>query len=114
MLPRLENSLRAWGKPEFEAVLKMEIEQMDASQLPLQQGLSGGSRVADSPFTALVYSVAERGDVLQVRAGILYQGVIAGCSCADDPTPASELNEYCEVWLAIDRSTAATSVTLAN
>ena len=42
----------------------------------------------------------------------LYSGIIAGCSCADNPTPVSELNEYCEVQLEIDKKTAETKVAL--
>jgi hypothetical protein len=47
-----------------------------------------------------------------VKAGIFYTGVIAGCSCADDPTPVDELNEYCVVQFDIDRMTAETTVRL--
>jgi hypothetical protein len=53
-------------------------------------------------------------NVIRVKAGIFYQGVLGGCSCADDPTPASEINEYCEVQLDIDKSTAATAVELVT
>ena len=40
---RLTNTLNAWGTPDFKDIFKKEIEQMDAEQLPLQQGLSTGS-----------------------------------------------------------------------
>jgi hypothetical protein len=109
---RLQKSLHAWGTPEFEAILKHEIEQLDAASLPLQQGLSISSHVTDSPFQALIISVHEDAGAIRVKAGIFYTGVIAGCSCADDPTPIDELTEYCVVQLDIDRTTAATTVTL--
>jgi len=50
--------------------------------------------------------------VIRVKAGIFYTGVIAGCSCADDPTPIDEQNEYCVVQFDIDRTTADATVTL--
>lgn len=107
---RLPKSLSAWGLPEFNAVLKQEIEQLDASQLPLQQGLTFSSHVTDRPFHAMILSVSEDAGLVRAKAGIFYTGVIAGCSCADDPTPIDELNEYCTVQLCIDTMTAETTV----
>lgn len=109
---QLHKSLNAWSTPEFETVLKQEIEQLDAACLPLQQGLSVSSHVTDRPFQVMIISVREDSGTIRVKAGIFYTGVIAGCSCADDPTPVDELNEYCVVRLDIDRATANTTVTL--
>jgi hypothetical protein len=111
---RLPNTVRARGTPEFSDVLRQEIEQLDALQLPLQQGLSASSHVTDRPFQARIISVREEDGILRVKAGIFYTGIIAGCSCADDPTPIDELNEYCVVRLDIDTSTAEAAVTLLN
>lgn len=85
---------------------------MDAEQLPLQQGLTTGNYVLANPFTVMINSVSEAENLIHVTAGIFYQSVIAGCSCADDPTPINKNNEYCEVWLAIDKSTAETTIML--
>ncbi|MDP1644890.1 MAG: hypothetical protein Q8L71_05230 [Thiobacillus sp.] len=109
---RLPNSLNAWGTPAFEAALKQEIEQLDAWQLPLQQGLSASSHVTERPFQAMIIGASEDAGLLRVKAGIFYTGVIAGCSCADDPTPVNELNEYCVLQFDIDTMTAETTVTL--
>lgn len=108
---KLSQALRAWGSPQFEAVLKQEIAQF-ADQLPLQQGLSTGNYVTADPITVSIIGVADLEKVIRVSAGIFYQSVIGGCSCADDPTPVSEINEYCVVQLDIDRVTAATAVAL--
>lgn len=109
---RFHNSLNAWGKPDFEAVLKQEIAQLDPLLLPLRQGLSIGSHVTDRPVSAMIIRAHEDEGVIRVTAGIFYTSIIAGCSCADDPTPIDENNEYCEVQFAIDRMTAETSVKL--
>ena len=109
---RLPYSLNARGTPEFETALKKEIEQLDAGLLPLQQGLSASSYVTDRPFQVRIISVREEAGKIRVKAGIFYTGVIAGCSCADDPTPIDELNEYCVVVFGIDPMTAETTVTL--
>jgi len=108
----LPDSLHAWGTPGFEAVLKREIEQLDAVQLPLQQGLAISSHVTERPFQAMLISVREESGLIRVKAGIFYTGVIAGCSCADDPTPIDEQTEYCVVQFDIDPATARATVTL--
>jgi hypothetical protein len=108
---RLKQSMQAFGSPEFKGVLKHEIAQ-HAGELPLQQGLATGNYVVDAPVTVIINSIAETALAIQVHAGIFYQGVIGGCSCADDPTPVSEINEYCEVRLDIDKATAMAAVAL--
>lgn len=108
---KLEKSLIAWGTPDFASVLKQEVVRF-AHHLPLQQGLASGNYVADTPLTLLIQSVVGEEKAIRVKAGILYQGIIGGCSCSDDPTTASETTEYCVVQLEIDKTTAATRVSL--
>lgn len=109
---RLPKSLNAWGTPAFKDVLNQEIAQLDAAELPLQQGLARSSHVTDRPFQAMIIGVHEVAGLLRVKAGIFYTGIIAGCSCADDPTPIDELNEYCVVQFDIDMTMAETTVKL--
>jgi len=111
-LIRLDKTLRAWGTPDFEAILKQEIAQLGSDLLPLQQGLSTGNYVTDSPITVAINRISEMENIIRVKAGIFYQGVIGGCSCADDPTPTGETNEYCEVQLDIDKTTSVATITL--
>ena len=108
---KLDLSLRAWGTPDFETVLRQELAQ-HKDHLPLQQGLSYSNYVADTPITVIVNRVADTAQTIHIAVGIFYQGILSGCSCADDPTPNSELNEHCEITLDIDKTTAAATVTL--
>jgi hypothetical protein len=109
---KLDKALRARGTPGFESILKQEIVQLGADHLPLQQGLLHSSSVSSEPVTVVINSIAETADVIRVKAGIFYRGIIGGCSCADDPTPDNGTNEYCEVQLEIDKLTALTSLVL--
>ena len=109
---RLAKALNAWGTPDFIGTLKNEIEQMDAEQLPLQQGLTTSSHVIDNKHNVMILNVSEDADIIHVKAGIFYAGIIAGCSCADDPTPVNEHSEYCEVRFDINKMTAETTVAL--
>jgi hypothetical protein len=111
---KLDKALRAWGKADFESILKQEVAQLGANQLPLQQALSNSSSVSDDPVTVVIINIADMESVIRVKAGIFYQGVIGGCSCAGDPTPDNKINEYCELRLDIDKVTAATRVELVG
>lgn len=109
---QLDKSLRAYGTENFREIFKQEMLQLDTTLLPLQQGLSIGNYVSNTPITLAIHSVIELESCIRVKAGIFYQGIIGGCSCTDDPTPVSDINEYCEVQLDIDRASAITTVKL--
>ena len=109
---QLTTALKAWGTPAFEVVLKNTIMQMDVTLLPLQQGLSQSSYTDGKNRSVIILNMAEEPGFIRVNTCIFYTGIIAGCSCADDPTPMSEIAESCEVQISIDKSTAETTVTL--
>ena len=109
---KLSKSLSAHNSPNFKSIVKNEIKNLDPSLLPLQQGLSQSSYVSDSGFDVVVLNVSESDTGITVKTGIFYTGIIAGCSCADDPTPIDEQTEYCELLFEINKSTAETTVTL--
>ena len=109
---RLPKSADAWGTTGFTDVLKRELGEMGTDQLPLQQGMSSGNHALDKRLSVMIISVADDPDQIHVKAGIFYTGIIAGCSCADDPTPVDEQAEYCEIRLDIDKETAATAIRL--
>ena len=109
---KLNNALVAWGSSQFNEILKKELELLNAEQLPLQQGLSSASYALDNKLSVMVISTTDNADLIIVKAGIFYYGIIAGCSCADDPTPDNEYNEYCEVQIEINKITAETQIVL--
>jgi hypothetical protein len=109
---RLTKTLNAWGTLAFEGILKAEVEQLDADLLPLQQGLTTSSHVTDSPHKVIIIRVTDDVGYIHINAGIFYSGIIAGCSCADDPTPIDEQNEYCEVQIEINKKTAEATISL--
>ena len=111
---RLSSALRAWGTSDFDDVFRQELMKLNIDQLPLQKAISMGNYVIDAPITVMNINAAETAGAVRVRAGIFFQTVIAGCNCADDPTPASSINEYCEIQLDIDKSTSTASVNLVG
>ncbi|KAA6184365.1 hypothetical protein F2Q65_12350 [Thiohalocapsa marina] len=102
----------AWGTPGFEAALKADIEQLDIHALPLQAGLTAGSRVGDQGFQVMVLRTAADTDLIRARIGVFFTGVEAGSCCADDPSPPDARPQYCQLQVAIDRHTAEARLTL--
>lgn len=110
---QLPDSLSAWNTADFKPALKRELEGLGPAGLPLQQGLSRSSYALDEPVTVVVMGADDEADAIRVRVGVFYSGIIAGCSCADDPTPVEAMDEYCELEIVIDKTTAATRIELA-
>jgi len=105
-------SLLAFDSPTFNAVLKQEVCTLDAKLLPLQQGLQNSSYAISDKLSLTVLKITQDEKNITVKAGLLYNGIIAGCSCSDEPTPTDETNEYCDVLFCIDKQSAETTVTL--
>lgn len=101
---------------EDDALLKSELKQyiqaLGPDELRLQQALSQSSMVSDSGINVLIFNVARGKGTITVRAGIQYKGFVAGCSCADDPSPVPEIDEYCELSVCINSATGTTDVEL--
>lgn len=111
---QLTNLLKAHGSADFEAVLKSTIAELGLKHLPLQKALSQSSCALDTNIQATIINVSESNDQLKIKAGVFFTGIIAGCSCADDPSPVDEQAEYCEIELSINKATAETEITLLN
>lgn len=110
----LPKSLAAWGGEAFKETLTRELAGLDPACYPLQQGLSQSSIALDHDLSFVLISADESEQALRARVGIFFKGMIAGCSCADDPSPADEQPEYCEVWVRIDPDSAETTIRLAE
>lgn len=111
---KLKKITECYRDSNFKSILKLEIQAIDPALLPLQQGLSLSSYVGKSPFSAVILSTTDEPNSIQVKTGIFYTGIIAGCSCSDDPSPTDEQNEYCELLFVINKQTAVTAVTLLS
>ena len=105
------------GEDLYESIHKIakdEITSIDPTLLPLQQGLSLSSYVGKTPFSITILNVTNDADTIKIKAGIFYTGIIAGCSCSDDPSPTDEQNEYCELLFSINKTSAETEVHLLD
>ncbi|MEZ5451575.1 MAG: hypothetical protein R3E93_01970 [Thiothrix sp.] len=106
---KLPELLQVWDTPGFAQTFTTTIQQLAIADLPLQQALAHSSHVSDSPRTVVILDSSASDGHIRIKAGIFYAGLIAGSCCADDPSPACEQTEYCEVLFDIDRETAQTT-----
>lgn len=111
---RFNRALETWGTPTFREAIKQEIEQLDNRLLPLQQALSHGSHALETQHKAVLMGATDLGERLRVKVGVFFASVIAGCNCADDPTPMEEETEYCVLAFDIDKATAEATVELLD
>jgi hypothetical protein len=117
---RLPRSVSAWnhsaGSTTFRNALLDELEALGSNhpaiQPLLQASLTQTSAVSDSPLSVQLLSLREQKGQILAHLGVFYDGIIAGCSCADDPTPIDTITEHCELLLEIVITTAAARVSL--
>jgi hypothetical protein len=109
---RLPDALRAWGSEGFNQVIRAELERLSHHLLPLQQALRQTSQVSEEPFQVMILRTQETAGELLVKAGVFYTGVVAGCGCADDPTPLGPVTEHCTLEIRLDRATGTASFRL--
>lgn len=109
---KLTQTAQAIGSEQIKQVAKKEIQKINKELLPLQQGLSLSSYVGNSDINVVILNIDKKSGAIQIKAGIFYTGIIAGCSCSDDPSPTDEQNEYCELQFEINQNTAETTIHL--
>lgn len=107
---KLTKSLAAWQTPEFVTVFKREVAELGPNRLPLQAALLYSSHVAEVQYEAVVLAREGSDTSICIKTGIFFSGLIAGSCCADDPTPAGEQAEYCELQFIISKVSADTHI----
>lgn len=105
----------ASASPERVAeTFKDELASVDLDELPLQQGMTRGSVALGDDLSAMVIRTESTDERVRVHAGLFFSSLVAGCACANDPTPENEDAEYIEAVFDIDRPDGATTVTLSE
>jgi len=112
----LRRSAAVWNGPAFRPTLVDELQALGRHHPVLrpllQAALARTSAVAEAPIGVQVLSTREPAGRIQVQVGVFSAGIIAGCSCADDPSPVDTITEHCELALDIDSGTGRAWATL--
>ena len=105
----LPNALHHWKTEAFAQTLKAEIEGLKSAALPLEKALTQGGVVEDSDISVAVITTAEDEKVIEVKIGVFFTEIVAGCSCGDAPM---SINAYCQLLVSLDKMTSEASFTL--
>ena len=108
----LSNTCDAWNSTEFESILIDELVSLGLAGLPLQKALRFSSVALDRDLQLMLLKVDKQESVASITMGASYSGIIAGCSCSDDPTPEDVVTEYCEFEILLDRHEGLTEIRL--
>jgi hypothetical protein len=111
---KLPRSSALYGTADFTRGFVDEVSALPPDSLPLQQAMAQGNMVTDDALQVMVNSVDCDDRQLRVKAGIFFTSMIAGCSCADDPSPVDKINEYAELEFYICLDDASTQVRIAS
>jgi len=106
----LPGAWRALATSRFREILKDELESLPVEQLPLQQCMRQCNHVLEQKPDVLILGSDDIDAEILVRIGVFFSGIIAGCSCADDPTPVEPITEYCELLLRMNKRTGYITV----
>ena len=110
----LKKSLATWNSRNFENSFKSEVCVLTMDELLLQKALKYGSHAINENIKVMINHREEQAEWIVVHAGIFFTSVIAGCNCADDPTPQDSYSEYCELSFRIGKINAKTSIKLLD
>ena len=104
---RLPEALAAWGSADFITTLKREIETLDTLRLALTRRMNGFGAI-DEPITTMVLRADDQGEIIEVRATILYTVTETVYRCPDC-SGEDVVHGACEMTVLIDKRTAVTA-----
>ncbi|MFK5892405.1 MAG: glucosamine--fructose-6-phosphate aminotransferase [Pseudomonadota bacterium] len=100
---QLPKSLNAFGSSRFNQIVKQELATFKSAEFPLHQATTQGGLVDDKQISVSVLSSIEKEKDIQVKLSVFFDEIVGGCSCGDPPM---QVNNYCELLLAINKETA--------
>ncbi len=93
-MPTLNQSYRALMAGENpKQALRDELRALPDDALPLQRSLRHGSIALKNELEPLIYACRRTGDDFEMDCELFYHSIVAGCQCADDPSPDERLTE---------------------
>jgi hypothetical protein len=102
----LPQSLATFNRMEFAATIKQELALQDDFAQLLQQTMQFGSCALLDELEIMLNKVEADERQIHIEVGAFYHSIIAGCNCADDPSPVEKNNEYAEIGITIERASA--------
>ena len=109
--PSLADFLWEWPHGSWKSTLKREIEALPSGSLPLEYAVARCGIVDDGDVSVTVINASQDSSSIQVKVGVFFTEIVAGCVCGEDPTAE---NGYCELLVHIDKITGAADFELIH
>lgn len=109
-----DKTLQSFATPDFKTEFSKALKSLAPGKLDLQSALKLGSVALTDDLSVMILNCKEHPSFLEIEAGIFFHSLIAGCNCADDPTPTDTLQEYCEMAIRIQRPGGEYSISIKS
>ena len=94
--------------------LRDELRALPDDVLPLQQSLRHGSIALKDELEPLIYACRRTGDDFELDCELFYHSIVAGCQCADDPSPEERLTESVRLLISLRAPDGTAQIRLEN
>ena len=114
-MPRLPRTLQALlhSRP-LKPALKADLECLEAAELPLQQALRQGSIALCDGLQPMPLSTRRQDRHFEIVCALFFDSIIAGCQCADDPSPENRLAESARLEILLDSRSGQARISLVD
>lgn len=99
----LSPCLSHWQTDNFKYALEEQLKQLPEGSLPLVYAMQTGSYPLADSLRVMILDSTQNSDEIILNCGLFFDSVIAGCNCADDPTPVERYPEYGEFTFTINK-----------
>ncbi|SMN11743.1 hypothetical protein SPBRAN_2037 [uncultured Candidatus Thioglobus sp.] len=85
---------------------KKSLKSLAVSDFPLKDCCQHSGDIEENSIDISILSSVEIEHGVQLKIGVFFREILAGCACSDDPSEAiSYENGYCELQVNIDKTT---------
>ena len=103
MKSEFSQALASWPSQTFNDTIKSALLSLPGKNLPLDQFTNLTGFIDDKSIGYSILSSMETESHLQVKIGVFFKELLAGCNCSEDPQP---IDSYAELLLLINKQTA--------
>jgi len=105
-----QQALNDFGADTFSGSFKQAFKSLSAGDLSLSACCNHSGDIDETSIDVTILNSTETKQVIQLKIGIFFHEVLAGCACSDDPSQAVTYeNGYCELDAEINKTTALIS-----
>ncbi len=111
-LPRTHQALAEGAA--LKPALRQDLRALDERALPLQQALRQGSIAVADKLDVMILDCRDSDHGWDIRCTVFFHGIVAGCQCADDPSPEERIDESAQLRIRLSRRDGSAVIRLLD